>query len=181
MALNQHTDTPFPLTSLIIRQARKSDLPELEWDGEYWKFRRMFAELYRNSLFGQTLLWLVLTPDNALIGQAFVMLRSGEPDAADGSTRAYVFSFRVKEGWRNRGIGSHLMQFIEDDLRKRGFQFVTLNVAKENLGALRLYQRLGYEISSSRPGVWSYQDPDGIVHRVIEPSWQMIKSLSKKR
>lgn len=166
------------MQNLIIRQVNKADLPDLEWNGEYWKFREMFTELYQYSLTGRALLWLVFSPDGVLIGQAFVMLKSGEPDAADGKNRAYVFSFRVKKEWRNRGIGSHLMKFIEEDLKQRGFQFVTLNVAKDNLDALRLYQRLGYEVVSSRAGIWSFRDPNGIVHQVNEPSWRMIKSIS---
>lgn len=167
------------LKDLSIRQVTRADLPGLEWEGEYWKFRQMFADLYRNSLAGRTLMWVVVSPDGEQIGQAFVMLKSGEKEAADGKNRAYVFSFRVKDRWQNRGLGSHLMIFIENDLRRRGFQFVTLNVAKENLGALRLYKRLGYQVIESRPGNWSYRDPDGIIHHVKEPSWRMIKDLSE--
>ncbi len=165
------------LTDLTIRQVAKRDLPALEWEGEYWKFRAMFADLYRNTQLGRTLMWLIAVPGGELIGQAFVMLKSGERDAADGKTRAYVFAFRVKSAWQNRGIGSHLMHFVEEDLRQRGFSYVTLNVAKENLPALRLYKRLGYQVTSSRPGIWSYRDPDGVVHHVREPAWRMMKSL----
>ena len=151
----------------------------LEWDGEYWMFRNMFADLYRSTLSGRTLMWVVACQGKGgeLVGQAFVMLKSSELDAANGKTRAYVFSFRVKDEWRNQGIGSYLMRFVEDDLRERGFQFVTLNVAKENQAALRLYRRLGYQVVGSRPGVWSFRDPDGNLHQVREPSWRMIKSL----
>jgi ribosomal protein S18 acetylase RimI-like enzyme len=167
-----------PLSDLTIRQVTRADLPYLEWEGEYWQFREMFANLYRSTLSGRTLMWVVEDPDGELIGQAFVMLKSGERDAADGESRAYVFSFRAKEKWRNHGLGSHLMDFVEDDLRRRGYQFVTLNVSKENQGALRLYKRLGYSVTGSRPGIWSYRDPDGNVHHVNEPSWRMIKDLS---
>lgn len=174
--LNQPVDT-FQLTDLAIRQVTRSDLPALEWEGEYWKFREMFADLFRNTLSGRTLMWVVVTARGELIGQAFVMLKSGERDAADGATRAYVFSFRVKDQWRNRGIGSHLMGFVEADLRQRGYQSITLNVAKDNPLALRLYTRLGYTVVGSRPGIWSYRDPDGVIHHVKEPAWRMMKNL----
>lgn len=165
------------LSDLTIRQVTKSDLPGLEWEGEFWKFREMFANLYRSCLAGRALMWVVVAPEGELIGQAFVMLKSGERDAADGKSRAYVFSFRVKPAWQNRGIGTFLMRFVEDDLQQRGFKFVTLNVAKENLPALRLYKRLGYQVTGSRPGIWSFRDPDGVVHHVKEPAWRMMKSL----
>lgn len=167
------------LSNFVIRPVTREDLPKLEWDGEYWKFRDMFANLYRNTLSGRTLMWVVAHQGSGeeLVGQAFVMLKSGERDAADGKSRAYVFSFRVKNAWRNQGIGSYLMCFVEKDLRRRGYEYVTLNVAKENQAAVRLYQRLGYQVTGSRPGIWSFRDPDGNLHHVKEPSWRMMKRL----
>jgi ribosomal protein S18 acetylase RimI-like enzyme len=165
------------LADLTIRQVTRADLPALEWEGEYWMFREMFADLFRNSLAGRTLMWVVVEPMGELIGQAFVMLKSGDREAADGINQAYVFSFRVKEKWRKKGIGSHLMGFVEADLLRRGFKYVTLNVAKDNQVALRLYKRLGYHVVSGQPGIWSFRDPDGVVHHVKEPAWRMKKNL----
>jgi len=169
-----------PIPNITIRLVKRSDLLKLEWEGLYWKFRNIFADLYRSSLSGRVLMWVVAQqgPVEELIGQAFVVLKSSERDTADGKSRAYVFSFRVKDQWRNQGIGTHLMAFIEEDLRQRGYKQVTLNVAKDNLAAQRLYQRLGYRVVGSRPGIWTYRDPDGNLHRVNEPSWRMIKNLS---
>jgi ribosomal protein S18 acetylase RimI-like enzyme len=169
----------FDLSDLVIRQVEKKDLMALEWGQEYKKYRRMYANLFRNTKNGQTLMWLVAIPRGEIIGQAFVMLKSSERDAADGESRAYVFAFRVKQGWRNKGVGTYLMHFIEDNLKQRGFKFVTLNVAKDNLNALRLYERLGYRIIGSRPGVWSYKDHDGKVQYVEEPAWRMMKRLNR--
>ena len=165
-------------SKLVIRPVIQEDLPGLEWDGEFWKYREMFANLYQNTRLGRSLMWVVVDPQGALIGQAFVMLRCAEHDAADGENRAYMFSFRIKSGWRNQGIGSFLLQFVEEDLRQRGFISVTLNVAKDNRAALRLYQRLGYRVIGSRPGIWSYRDPDGVIHHVNEPAWRMMKILT---
>jgi len=69
------------------------------------------------------------------------------------------------------------MNHVEEDLLMRGFTYVTLNVAKENLSALRLYQRLGYTVIGSRAGIWSYKDHQGQVQHVNEPAWRMIKEL----
>lgn len=160
-----------------IRLVTQSDLPKLEWEGEYWKFREMFAELFQLSQTGQCLLWIIEAPETGIIGQAFVMLTSIERKFADGLERAYVFSFRVKEPWRNQGVGSFLMRFIEDDLRQRRFKVVTLNVAKINRDALRLYKRLGYQVFDTSHGLWSYRDPDGVVHHMHEPSWRMMKNI----
>ena len=86
-------------------------------------------------------------------------------------------AFRVKPQWRNRGIGSHLMTYVEKDLYEKGFRFATLNVAKENPDARRLYERLGYKVIGSKPGVWSFQDDNGKTQHVNEPAWRMMKKL----
>jgi len=169
------------LEDLTIRQITKSDLPALEWDGEYTKYRRMYASLYRETHIGRVIMWVIENPSREIIGQAFVMLYSSERETADGKDRAYVFAFRVKLDWRGKGIGQHLMSFVEGDLRKRGFKLVTLNVAKENSGAIRLYERLGYMIIESRPGIWSFKDHKGKVQRVNEPSWRMMKNILVNR
>jgi len=165
------------LSGLLIRQVEKADLPALEWGNAYLKYRRMFASLYRNAQTGKTLMWIIETPQHEIIGQAFVMLKSSERNAADGTSRAYIFALRVKTAWRNMGIGTHLMHFVEDDLCNRGYKYVTLNVAKDNPDALRLYERLGYQITGSRPGIWSYKDHEGKVQYVEEPAWRMRKRL----
>jgi len=165
------------LESLVIRQVTEEDLPALEWDGEYIQYRRMFANLFKESQTGRTLLWVVALPEGGLIGQAFVMLKSSEQEAADGQNRAYLFALRVKQAWRSRGIGAYLMAFAENDLRVRGFKFVTLNVAKDNHSALRLYKRLGYKVIGSRSGSWTYRDHEGRLQHVNEPAWRMIKGL----
>ena len=174
-------DNRIILSDLTIRQLTKADLPALEWDGEYLKYRRMYARLYHETFSGRVIMWVIEIPQGEIIGQVFVMLASSEHDTADGKNRAYVFAFRVKSEYRNQGVGQHLMQFVENDLRVRGFKLVTLNVAKDNLGAINLYQRLGYTVIESRPGIWSFKDHRGKVQQVNEPSWRMMKNILVKR
>jgi ribosomal protein S18 acetylase RimI-like enzyme len=163
--------------TLTIRLVQKEDLQALEWEGVYQKYRRMYARLFEDSQFGKILMWLVESPQKEVIGQVFVMLNSGERDAADGYTRAYVFAFRVKPQWRNRGIGTLLMAHVEKELLKKGFSFATLNVAKANPDARRLYERLGYKVVRSKPGIWSFRDDTGTIQHVNEPAWRMVKRL----
>ena len=165
--------------SITIRLVTETDLIRLEWEGEYKKYRRMYASLYRNMLTGTTLMWLIENPQGVVIGQAFVMLKSSELEAADGKKRAYLFAFRIRPAWRNRGIGTLMMDHIERDLFRRGFLFVTLNVAKENPGARRLYERLGYKVIGSKPGVWSFRDDEGNIQHMVEPAWRMMKRLRR--
>ncbi len=70
-----------------------------------------------------------------------------------------------------------MMRTVEEDLAEQDFSWVTLNVAKDNPRALRLYKQLGYEIVGTDPGIWSYIDHLGFRREVIEPAWRMQKRL----
>ena len=160
-----------------IRQLIRRDLPDLEWDGEYICYRRLYQEIYINACNGKAVLWVVDIDSAGLIGQLFVQLHSPRPELADGSERAYIYAFRVKEAFRGYGIGSLLMATAEEDLRERCFQRVTLNVSKENHSALKFYRNHGYKVISHEPGRWFFIDHLGIRREVNDPSWRLEKRI----
>jgi ribosomal protein S18 acetylase RimI-like enzyme len=172
-----NTLPPFNLSDLLIRKVTRDDLPALEWGSEFLKYRRMYAGIFHGTYYGKTIMWMIELPGFEMIGQAFVMLKSMDVETADGKNRAYLFALRIKPQWRNLGIGQHLIHFIEDDLLHKGFNYVTLNVAKDNQAAIRLYQRMGYKIIGPRPGEWSFRDDKGRIQHVNEPSWRMMKRI----
>lgn len=170
-------DDPILLSKIRVRLAHGADLPALEWNGEYLHFRRLYADIFQHYLAGRALMWIVDLPGEGVIGQAFVSMESGRPELANGINRAYIYGFRVKPTYRNHGIGAKVLKIVEDDLVRRGFSVVTLNVAQNNLSARRLYQRLGYRVVAEEPGKWSYFDHLGRHQEVHEPAWRMEKVL----
>ncbi len=165
------------MNPVCIRQAEKGDLTALEWNGEYIHFRRLYAETFMMVEQGAALIWVAEMNGQGLIGQCFVSLRRNRPELADGIVRAYIYGFRVKPKYRNRGIGTHIMLTIEEDLHERKFQQVTLNVGQDNQPARRFYERLGYVVVGSDPGYWSYIDDKGRRIDMHEPAWRMVKTL----
>lgn len=165
------------MNQVFIRQAIKDDLAELEWDGEYTHFRRLYADTYNMVEQGKAVIWVAEVDSSGLIGQCFVSLKGSRPELSDGVHRAYIYGFRVRPQFRNHGIGTKMMLILEDDLKKRGFQQVTLNVGKENHDARRFYNRLGYTIIGSDPGDWYYIDDKGKRRDMHEPAWRMVKEL----
>jgi ribosomal protein S18 acetylase RimI-like enzyme len=164
-------------TAITFRRARLADLPALEWEGEYRHFRRLYLDTYNRMVSGNAIMWVANNSDGKLIGQMFIQLASSNAELADGTTRAYMFGFRMRESYRNAGIGSSMLEYVETDLFTQGFKILCLNVAKDNLRAIDLYNRCGYEITGPDPGIWSYQDADGIYHSMEEPAWRMEKHL----
>jgi ribosomal protein S18 acetylase RimI-like enzyme len=165
------------MNPVFIRQANKEDLADLEWNGEYTHFRRLYADTYMMAEQGNAIIWIAEIEGNGLIGQSFVSLKGNRPDLADGIVRAYVYGFRVQVQFRNLGIGTRIMNTIEDDLRTRGFRQVTLNVGRDNHDARRFYDRLGYNVAGEDPGRWSYIDDKGKRRDMCEPAWRMVKDL----
>jgi len=162
---------------VVIRALTKADLPALEWEGEYQHYRRVFADLYKKIEKGNAKAWVAVTPENTMIGQVFLQMTSDRLELADGWNRAYLYSLRVRPQWQNLGIGTRLISAIEETLRKMNYTKVTLNVARINQDAIRLYSRLGFQIVGEESGIWSYPDHNGIWQTVVEPSWRMEKRL----
>jgi ribosomal protein S18 acetylase RimI-like enzyme len=165
------------LSNIIIRPVREEDLPALEWDGEYTHFRKIYAQAYERSRQGTLLMWIAELIGTGIIGQVFIQLDCDRPEMANGTTRAYLYSFRIRSAFRNAGLGTQILDFVCKDLYKRGFLFVTLNVAKTNVRAKSLYERHGFHVVAPESGVWSYTDNEGKLQEVEEPAWRMEKHL----
>jgi len=165
------------LSELNIRQAISSDLPALEWDGEYTHFRLLYRDIFQSAQHGEALLWVAELPDLGIIGQLFVQLNSSRKELADGFQRAYIYGFRIKFDFRGFGLGSYMLNFVETDLVKRGFRITVLNVARDNPEARLLYERQGYHIVAAEPGQWSYLDEKGRRCWINEPAWRMEKVI----
>lgn len=176
-----HSSLEFDLSDVTIRLATRADLILMEWEGEFQHFRNVYANAYTRMQKGTSMIWVAEMPDPGLIGQVFIQLISDRPELADGWQRAYLYSFRIKPQFRNQGLGSRMVDVIEEFLLVRHYSRLTLNVARDNPDAIRLYRRLGFQIVAEEPGVWSYPDDKGIWHTVREPSWRMEKLLSPNR
>jgi len=166
------------MDAVIIRHLRESDLPALEWEGEYIHYRRLYQDAYRRMLRGVTVLWVADLPGTGILGQLFIQLQCDRPELCDGVNRAYLYGFRIRPAYRGSGLGSAMMATVEHDLAMRGFTSITLNVARDNTDAIRLYRRRGYRIVAPEPGRWQYVDHTGMLVNVHEPAWRMEKMIS---
>jgi ribosomal protein S18 acetylase RimI-like enzyme len=161
---------------LRIRKATELDLPALEWDGEYIQFRRIYQAAMKEAIKGRRVI-LVAETENRLIGQIFINFHSTWRNTVIGLRTGYLHSFRVKPEFRNRGVGQSLIQTAESLLIANGFRRVVISVAKNNEGALRLYQNLGYKIFREDPGQWSFMDHLNQIQHISEPAFILRRTL----
>lgn len=162
---------------VTIRKLVRDDLPKLEWYGQYTHFRRLFKYSFRKQALGSRLM-LVADMNDFPIGRLFIQLNSPSGEMADGRTKAYLYSFTVMDMFQGHGIGTRLMDTAEALLIRRKFREATIAVAKNNVGALRLYERRGYTTYEESDGHWRYRDHRGIMRHVYEPAWLLAKTLT---
>ncbi|MGJ3238518.1 MAG: GNAT family N-acetyltransferase [Anaerolineae bacterium] len=163
--------------NILIRRLQADDLPRLEWYGQFRHYRRLFRRSYQGQLRGNRLL-LVADVRGFPVGRLFIQFYSPNSQVSDGRTRAYLYSFQVMEMFQGHGIGTRLIQSAEMVLRQRNFQYASIAVAKNNDGALSLYERHNYIIVAEDDGKWSYLDHRGRECHVDEPCWMLEKTLS---
>ena len=69
---------------------------------------------------------------------------TGDPDYTIPGRRVYVSRMIVKKEYRNRGIGSEILEFLIKKAKESGFSEMTIGVDKDNINALHLYRKYGF-------------------------------------
>ena len=72
----------------------------------------------------------------------------------------HINTVAVHESFRRLGIASELLQNV---LRSTGARRATLEVRASNEAAIRLYQKLGFRVTASRPRYYTNPEEDGLV------------------
>ena len=62
-----------------------------------------------------------------------------------GATVCWIEDIFVEEGLRGQGVASKAIGLAEEALQKRGVEGICMDVIPDNIPALRLYHRLGYD------------------------------------
>jgi ribosomal-protein-alanine N-acetyltransferase len=68
--------------------------------------------------------------------------------------KGHIISIAVLEEYRSRGIGSKLIKEALEEIRKGSGKECYLEVRTTNRGAIELYERLGFKVSSTLHGYY---------------------------
>ena len=86
----------------------------------------------------------VLYKNDVLIGELHVMYECDDENYAIRGRRAYMFAFRVREDFQNKGYGTYLLKTVLAVLRENGYFEFTVGVEDGNFRAIHMYQALGF-------------------------------------
>ncbi|MCR5755838.1 MAG: GNAT family N-acetyltransferase [Acetatifactor sp.] len=86
----------------------------------------------------------VLYDNGILIGELHVMYESNDQNYAMRGKRVYLFAFRVREEYQNKGYGTFLLKSVLNALEKEGYSEFTIGVEDDNSRALHMYHTFGF-------------------------------------
>ena len=132
---------PAPMTSYEIRPLTLDNLPEVLRlnircfrNGDNYT-KHTFEYLMNEP---QTLSYQMVTPQDELVGFAFVMVNE--------NNAAHLTTIGVAPEHRQRRLAERLLEHIENALRKREVGTIMLEVRVANVTAQHLYQKANYTI-----------------------------------
>ena len=109
----------------------------------------------------------VAESDNLVLGT--FIIKPNQPGLGDHIANA---SYMTHHDARGKGIGTAMATFSLEKARELGFQAMQFNIViKSNEGAVRLWQKLGFEIIGEIPGAFRHAG------RGLTNAYIMYKSL----
>jgi hypothetical protein len=100
------------LTAIHIRALEKQDLPDLEWDGTYTHYRKLFQIAFNRLRARKGLAWLVELPEQGLIGQVFIQLVCNAPNWRTASHAPTCILSGLNLHSEARGLAKHFSTFV---------------------------------------------------------------------
>ena len=87
----------------------------------------------------------VLYDEEVLVGELHVMYESDDENYAIRDRRAYLFAFRIREAFQNKGYGTYLLKTVLESLKENGYCEFTVGVEDDNFRAIHMYQKEGFK------------------------------------
>ncbi len=167
------------LDRVTIRLMKEEDLPEIEWGGEYARYRKVYREVFHNFQKGISLPYIAETEDDGIIGQVFLTRKEPNPSYSPRSRYFFLSSFRIKPAFRDKGLGSKMLQICFREVRNHRLRDIFLNCSKDNNRARRFYEKNGFRVVRIDEGTWTYINNEGLVVSEPQNSYLMKKTLPR--
>jgi [ribosomal protein S18]-alanine N-acetyltransferase len=75
----------------------------------------------------------------------------------------HINTLAVRADARRQGLATKLLRFAFDEASAAGITRATLEVRRSNEAALKLYDRLGFQVKAVRPSYYSRPVEDGLI------------------
>ena len=143
--------------SLTVSDLTPADLPLIAWSGSATHLESVTRALERVPS-GEVEYLAVRAPDGQIVAK-------GGIDYKQHAQAPTMWQLATRTELQSRGIGTLLIQTMEDRMRARGFKRAMVGVEHNNPRARLLYERLGYKTCGTEHASWERLDEHG--HRFL--------------
>ena len=121
------------------------ELDEYSECSNIWNMKTQpLIEQWRDEIASGNRLVFIYKINGKFIGEGALVFDTGDPDYTIPNQRIYVSRMIVKKEYRNRGIGSEILDFLIRKAKDMGYSEITIGVDKNNVNALHLYKKFGF-------------------------------------
>lgn len=92
--------------------------------------------------------FVVIRNNNKIVAYLIISKR-------ENSKQIRIYSIAIAPEARGLGLAKRLMNYVEDVCKQESKERITLEVSKENIPAINLYQSFGYKIIGERPNYYA--------------------------
>jgi ribosomal protein S18 acetylase RimI-like enzyme len=131
--------TKFNPANVNIRKVRVGDLGQLcELEGKCFDYDQLSRRNFHWMITKAHSLFLVIEYKTKLIGYGLVLINSG-------TKLARLYSMCTLKEYQGHGLATQLIKELESGASDEDCAYLRLEVKKNNRGAIRLYEKLGYK------------------------------------
>ncbi|HBM81137.1 MAG TPA: GNAT family N-acetyltransferase [Clostridiaceae bacterium] len=102
------------------------------------------ARKWYDELINGSRITFVYIENGEFIGEGSLVLKNNDPDYTILGKRIYLSRMIVKDGYRNRGIGGIIIDYLIDYAKRFGYEEISIGVDTDNLIARHLYEKKGF-------------------------------------
>lgn len=109
-----------------------------------------FVSFIKRRLQDETMFLILAWDEEIPIGYGLAFDVESDPAKPEWARTGYVSQFLVSEKYRGRGVGSLLMDHIDNWFSTRGLKKVLLNVDLDNEAGIRFWKSRGFQPYATR-------------------------------
>ena len=152
-----------------IRSVVEADINKIKWSLPDWN--SYWQDKWRQKLEGKLDMYVVAVEDFPIARIWLDWTKSAKLGIGE------ISSFEVMPPFRNIGIGSFMIESMEDILREKGLKRAQIGVDKSNDRAKKLYQKLGYKVVRDEQDSFVYFSESGEQKTYSSDCWFLHKMV----
>lgn len=103
-----------------------------------------FTEHFKKQIINGDRTVYILKIDDEFIGEGDLVTNIDDRDYFIPKKRIYLSRMIVKKEYRNQGMGGAILDYLIERAKKMGYDEIALGVDIDNLNALHLYKKKGF-------------------------------------